>query len=225
MTQLPSLEELDVDGAIGEAAEHVDGKTRADFLRKAGLGAGTIVGGSALLGVVALRRVGRHHQGRHRDPQLRVDARVPRGRVLRRGRRARASSAARPPSSPTSSRATRTAHVAFLKGSLGRKAVAKPTVQLPRHDHRPGEVPGHRQDARGHRRRRVPRPGRQHQVEQDPRRRPARSFRSRLATRPGSGTSSVAATRGVTGAGRLPGRDARRPRSWRPSRPPASSSS
>ena len=56
MTQLPSLEELDVDGAIGEAAEHVDGKTRADFLRKAGLGAGAIVGGSALLGVAPSSR-------------------------------------------------------------------------------------------------------------------------------------------------------------------------
>ena len=52
MTQLPSLEELDLDGAIGEAAESVDGKTRAYFLRKAGIGAGAVVGGGALLGVV-----------------------------------------------------------------------------------------------------------------------------------------------------------------------------
>jgi rubrerythrin len=49
---LPKLEELDVDGAIREAASKVDGDTRAAFLRKAGIGAGTVVGGSALLGAL-----------------------------------------------------------------------------------------------------------------------------------------------------------------------------
>jgi hypothetical protein len=49
---LPELEELDVDGAIREAASKVDGDTRASFLRKAGIGAGTVIGGSAFLGAV-----------------------------------------------------------------------------------------------------------------------------------------------------------------------------
>jgi hypothetical protein len=49
---LPKLEELDVDGAIREAASKVDGDTRAAFLRKAGVGAGALVGGSALLGAL-----------------------------------------------------------------------------------------------------------------------------------------------------------------------------
>lgn len=52
MSMLPKLEELDVDGAIREAASKVDGDTRAAFLRKAGIGAGTVIGGSALLGAV-----------------------------------------------------------------------------------------------------------------------------------------------------------------------------
>jgi hypothetical protein len=52
MSMLPKLEELDVDGAIREAASKVGGDTRAAFLRKAGIGAGTVIGGSAFLGAV-----------------------------------------------------------------------------------------------------------------------------------------------------------------------------
>jgi Ferritin-like domain len=50
MTYLPPLEELDVDGAVREAAEKVDGDTRASFLRKAGIGAGAVMGSGVLLG-------------------------------------------------------------------------------------------------------------------------------------------------------------------------------
>jgi hypothetical protein len=46
---LPSLDELDLDGAIREAAEKVDGDTRGAFLRKAGLGAGALIGGGAFM--------------------------------------------------------------------------------------------------------------------------------------------------------------------------------
>jgi ferritin-like protein len=52
MSFLPSLEELDQDGAIREAAEKVDGDTRASFLKKAGVGAGAIVGSSAFFGLL-----------------------------------------------------------------------------------------------------------------------------------------------------------------------------
>jgi hypothetical protein len=48
-----TLEDLDRDGAIrenGEAA--LEGSTRGDFLRKAGLGAGAVVGGGALMGAL-----------------------------------------------------------------------------------------------------------------------------------------------------------------------------
>jgi Ferritin-like domain len=52
MTFLPELEELDRDGAIRETAEQVDGSTRAAFLRKAGVGAGTVLAGSAFAGAL-----------------------------------------------------------------------------------------------------------------------------------------------------------------------------
>jgi Ferritin-like domain len=52
MSFLPSLEELDVDGAIRETAERVDGDTRAAFLRKAGLGAGAVIGSGAFFGTL-----------------------------------------------------------------------------------------------------------------------------------------------------------------------------
>lgn len=52
MSQLPILEELDLDGAIREAASKVDGSTRAAFLRKAGVGAGAVVAGGAFMGAL-----------------------------------------------------------------------------------------------------------------------------------------------------------------------------
>jgi hypothetical protein len=52
MSVLPRLEELDVDGAVREAADKVDGVTRGSFLRRAGIGAGAVVGSSAFLGAL-----------------------------------------------------------------------------------------------------------------------------------------------------------------------------
>jgi hypothetical protein len=48
-----TLEEVDRDGAVREAMANVEGDTRADFLRKAALGAGGLVGSGALLGALA----------------------------------------------------------------------------------------------------------------------------------------------------------------------------
>ena len=47
MHGLPSLEELDIDGAVRETAAKVDGDTRASFLKKAGVGAGAVLGSGA----------------------------------------------------------------------------------------------------------------------------------------------------------------------------------
>jgi hypothetical protein len=52
MSDAWTLEEVDRDGAIQEYAEKVDPFTRATFLKKAGLGAGAVVGGGALLGAI-----------------------------------------------------------------------------------------------------------------------------------------------------------------------------
>src|SRR5580765_4534051 len=52
MSYLPPLEELDRDGAIQETAAKIDGDTRTAFLRKAGLGAGAVLGSGALMGAL-----------------------------------------------------------------------------------------------------------------------------------------------------------------------------
>ena len=48
-----NLEEVDTDGAIREAAEHVASDTRLGFLRKATVAGGAVVGGGAILGALA----------------------------------------------------------------------------------------------------------------------------------------------------------------------------
>ncbi len=48
-----NLDEIDVDGAIGEAAGEVSGDTRLSFLKKAGLAGGAAVGGGAVLSALA----------------------------------------------------------------------------------------------------------------------------------------------------------------------------
>lgn len=52
MSDLWTLEDLDRDGAIQEAAAQVDPNTRAAFLKKAGVGLGAVAGSGAVLGAV-----------------------------------------------------------------------------------------------------------------------------------------------------------------------------
>ena len=52
MPDIWTLEDVDRDGAIQEAAAQVDPLTRASFLKKAGVGAGAVVGGGALMGAI-----------------------------------------------------------------------------------------------------------------------------------------------------------------------------
>jgi hypothetical protein len=52
MSEGLTIETVDVDGAIQEAASSVDPHTRASFLRKAGLGIGAIAGSGAILGAL-----------------------------------------------------------------------------------------------------------------------------------------------------------------------------
>jgi hypothetical protein len=54
-----TLEEVDVDGAIQEAAEKVDGGTRLAFLKKAGIGAGAVMmGGGVAAALPSLAKAG-----------------------------------------------------------------------------------------------------------------------------------------------------------------------
>jgi hypothetical protein len=48
-----NLEEVDTDGAIREAADAVSGDSRLDFIRKAGIGAGAVLSGGAVLAAFA----------------------------------------------------------------------------------------------------------------------------------------------------------------------------
>lgn len=52
MSDVWTLEELDRDGAIREAAAQVTPDTRGTFLKKAGIGLGAVAGGGALLGAM-----------------------------------------------------------------------------------------------------------------------------------------------------------------------------
>ena len=215
------LDAVDVDGAIRETAERVDGHTRGAFLRKAGIGVGAIVGGSALMGAL---------------PQLASAAATSDTDILNFAltleylESAFYSEAVK---KGALSGETKTfakvvagheaAHVAALKGALGSSAVAKPKFDFKGTTDEPGQVPGHLRGARVHRRQRLPRPGREHQVEEGPRCGGLDPARSRPGTRPGSPTSAATA-RSPTPPRRRSPRARRRRRSSPPSRAPASSS-
>ena len=124
MSDLPSLGELDLDGAIQEAAEQVDGDTRAAFLRKAGLGTAALVGGGALVGgLPALASAASSSDVAILNFALTLEyleaafytEAVAKGRFKGDlGRFARVV------------KEHEVAHVGFLKGALGSKAVKKP---------------------------------------------------------------------------------------------------
>ena len=119
-----TLEELDEDGAIREAADRIEGDSRADFLRKAAVAGGGLVGGGALLGALVTDA----------SAQTRNDiailnfaltlefleaefyTRAERGGALRGRTREFARIVG----------AHERAHVAFLKNALGGRAVKKP---------------------------------------------------------------------------------------------------
>ena len=52
MSEIFSLQEVDVDGAIEESASKVDPHTRGSFLCKAGIGAGALLGSGAFFGAL-----------------------------------------------------------------------------------------------------------------------------------------------------------------------------
>jgi hypothetical protein len=130
MSDLWTLEDVDRDGAIQEAAEKVDPDTRAAFLKKAGLGAGAIIGGGAVMGAL---------------PSLAMAASIPASDIailnfaltLEYLEAAFYAEAVAKGSfngdTNTFARivaAQEAAHVKFLQGALGRTAVKKPTFDF-----------------------------------------------------------------------------------------------
>jgi len=129
MSILPNLEELDQDGAIREAAENVDGDTRASFLRKAGVGGVAVVGSSAFFGVlpsIASAGVAKSDVAilnfaltlEYLEAAFYSEA-VEKGRFG--GNLGKFASVVR---------GHEAAHVAFLKSALGRAAVKRPTFNF-----------------------------------------------------------------------------------------------
>lgn len=118
------LEEIDADGAIAEAADGASGDSRAEFLRKAAMAGGGLVGGGALLGTLATNAsAATRNDIAILNFALTLEyleaefyTRAVRGGALR----GRTLEFARIVA------AHERAHVAFLKKALGRKAVAKP---------------------------------------------------------------------------------------------------
>jgi hypothetical protein len=59
-----NLDEVDVDGAVREAAHEVAGDTRLGFLKKAGIGAGAMMSGGAVLSALAPNALAAAQHGR-----------------------------------------------------------------------------------------------------------------------------------------------------------------
>ena len=134
MTSHLNLDVVDADGAVREAADTVSGDTRMVFLRKAGLGAGAAMGGGAMLSALAPSAFA---AGTGRPP-----AKFGKGDVgilnyaltleyLEAAFYAQAVSKVKFADGHLRALATRIAadekaHVAFLKGALGSKAVKTP---------------------------------------------------------------------------------------------------
>ena len=134
-----NLESVDVDGALREAAEAVSGDTRLSFLRKAGLGAGAVMGGGAILGALAPGALAAGGKGRPPATFGRGDVGVLNYALTLEYLEATFYAEAVAGISFTDPHlaalakkiaADEAAHVAFLKRALGAHAIKKPTFDF-----------------------------------------------------------------------------------------------
>ena len=148
-----NLADVDVDGAVQEAAAALEGETRSGFLRKAAMSGGALASGGALLGIFApgASAHGRHdHWGRGWDHWDDADGRPPRAfgpgdiGILNYAltleyleaafyNEAMAAGKITDPATVVFLQATvrdENAHVAALQASLGSKAVKSPSFDF-----------------------------------------------------------------------------------------------